>query len=83
MCVVIWNTYGVALGGDHHCAQPLIRAFGVDGAARESSAPPPPRIRILRRCSMVSKNGAAQAEAITSVGVGTISKANEMRASTR
>jgi cysteine desulfurase/selenocysteine lyase len=31
--------YGVALRGGHHCAQPLIRAFGVEGAARASLAP--------------------------------------------
>jgi cysteine desulfurase/selenocysteine lyase len=30
---------GVALRGGHHCAQPLIRAFGVEGAARASIAP--------------------------------------------
>jgi selenocysteine lyase/cysteine desulfurase len=29
----------VALRGGHHCAQPLLRAFGVDGAARASLAP--------------------------------------------
>ena len=31
--------HGVALRGGHHCAQPLIRAFGVEGAARASFAP--------------------------------------------
>jgi cysteine desulfurase/selenocysteine lyase len=31
--------HGVALRGGHHCAQPLIRAFGVEGAARASLAP--------------------------------------------
>ena len=30
---------GVALRGGHHCAQPLVRAFGVTGAARASLAP--------------------------------------------
>jgi cysteine desulfurase/selenocysteine lyase len=30
---------GVALRGGHHCAQPLMRAFGVEGAARASLAP--------------------------------------------
>lgn len=30
---------GVALRGGHHCAQPLIRTFGVEGAARASLAP--------------------------------------------
>jgi cysteine desulfurase/selenocysteine lyase len=30
---------GVALRGGHHCAQPLVRAFGVEGAARASLAP--------------------------------------------
>ena len=30
---------GVALRGGHHCAQPLMRAFGVTGAARASLAP--------------------------------------------
>jgi cysteine desulfurase / selenocysteine lyase len=30
--------YGVALRGGHHCAQPLIRAMGVDGATRASLA---------------------------------------------
>src|SRR3974377_409106 len=30
---------GVALRGGHHCAQPLVRAFGVDSAARASMAP--------------------------------------------
>lgn len=29
---------GVALRGGYHCAQPLVRAFGVDGAARASLA---------------------------------------------
>jgi cysteine desulfurase/selenocysteine lyase len=33
------DTRGVALRGGHHCAQPLIRAFGVKGAARASLAP--------------------------------------------
>jgi hypothetical protein len=27
------------LRGGYHCAQPLVRAFGVDGAARASLAP--------------------------------------------
>jgi cysteine desulfurase/selenocysteine lyase len=31
--------YGVALRGGHHCAQPLVRALGVEGAARASLAP--------------------------------------------
>lgn len=30
---------GVALRGGHHCAQPLMRAFGVEGSARASLAP--------------------------------------------
>ena len=30
---------GVALRGGHHCAQPLVRAFGVSGTARASLAP--------------------------------------------
>jgi cysteine desulfurase/selenocysteine lyase len=30
---------GVALRGGHHCAQPLVRAFGFEGAARASLAP--------------------------------------------
>ncbi|HYM33222.1 MAG TPA: cysteine desulfurase [Candidatus Cybelea sp.] len=30
---------GVALRGGHHCAQPLVRAFGVEGATRASLAP--------------------------------------------
>ena len=30
--------HGVALRGGYHCAQPLLRAFGVDGAARASLA---------------------------------------------
>jgi cysteine desulfurase/selenocysteine lyase len=30
---------GVALRGGYHCAQPLLRAFGVEGAARASLAP--------------------------------------------
>ena len=33
------DTHGVALRGGHHCAQPLVRAFGVAGAARASLAP--------------------------------------------
>lgn len=33
------DTRGVALRGGHHCAQPLVRAFGVTGAARASLAP--------------------------------------------
>jgi cysteine desulfurase/selenocysteine lyase len=33
------DTHGVALRGGHHCAQPLMRAFGVAGAARASLAP--------------------------------------------
>ena len=32
------NAHGVALRGGHHCAQPLVRAMGVDGAARASLA---------------------------------------------
>jgi cysteine desulfurase / selenocysteine lyase len=31
--------YGVALRGGYHCAQPLFRALGIDGAARASLAP--------------------------------------------
>jgi cysteine desulfurase/selenocysteine lyase len=30
---------GIALRGGYHCAQPLVRAFGVEGAARASLAP--------------------------------------------
>jgi len=30
---------GLALRGGYHCAEPLVRAFGVDGAARASLAP--------------------------------------------
>ncbi len=30
---------GIALRGGYHCAQPLLRAFGVNGAARASLAP--------------------------------------------
>jgi cysteine desulfurase/selenocysteine lyase len=30
---------GVALRGGHHCAQPLMRAFGIAGCARASVAP--------------------------------------------
>jgi cysteine desulfurase/selenocysteine lyase len=33
------DTHGVALRGGHHCAQPLMRAFGAAGAARASIAP--------------------------------------------
>jgi cysteine desulfurase/selenocysteine lyase len=33
------DKHGVALRGGHHCAQPLMRAFGVAGAARASLAP--------------------------------------------
>jgi cysteine desulfurase/selenocysteine lyase len=33
------DAHGVALRGGHHCAQPLVRAFGVEGAARASLAP--------------------------------------------
>jgi cysteine desulfurase/selenocysteine lyase len=33
------DSRGVALRGGHHCAQPLVRAFGVQGAARASLAP--------------------------------------------
>jgi cysteine desulfurase/selenocysteine lyase len=33
------DTRGVALRGGYHCAQPLVRTFGVDGAARASLAP--------------------------------------------
>jgi len=33
------DRHGVALRGGHHCAQPLIRAFEVEGAARASLAP--------------------------------------------
>jgi cysteine desulfurase / selenocysteine lyase len=33
------DRHGVALRGGHHCAQPLVRAFGVEGAARASLAP--------------------------------------------
>ena len=32
------DRHGMALRGGHHCAQPLLRAFGVDGAARASLA---------------------------------------------
>jgi cysteine desulfurase/selenocysteine lyase len=33
------DMHGVALRGGHHCAQPLLRALGVEGAARASLAP--------------------------------------------
>jgi cysteine desulfurase/selenocysteine lyase len=33
------DTFGVALRGGHHCAQPLMRAFGVCEAARASIGP--------------------------------------------
>ncbi len=33
------DSHGVALRGGHHCAQPLIRAFGFEGVARASLAP--------------------------------------------
>jgi selenocysteine lyase/cysteine desulfurase len=33
------DRHGVALRGGHHCAQPLIHAFGVEGLARASLAP--------------------------------------------
>jgi cysteine desulfurase/selenocysteine lyase len=33
------DNHGVALRGGYHCAQPLLHAFGVDGAARASLAP--------------------------------------------
>jgi cysteine desulfurase/selenocysteine lyase len=33
------DRHGVALRGGHHCAQPLMREFGVEGAARASLAP--------------------------------------------
>ncbi len=33
------DTCGIALRGGHHCAQPAMRAFGVDGASRASLAP--------------------------------------------
>jgi cysteine desulfurase/selenocysteine lyase len=33
------DRHGVALRGGHHCAQPLIRGFGVEGTARASLAP--------------------------------------------
>jgi cysteine desulfurase/selenocysteine lyase len=33
------DTHGLALRGGHHCAQPLVRAFGASGAARASLAP--------------------------------------------
>jgi len=33
------DTHGVALRGGHHCAQPLVCSFGVEGAARASLAP--------------------------------------------
>jgi cysteine desulfurase/selenocysteine lyase len=33
------DSYGVALRGGHHCAQPLFQAFGIEGAARASLAP--------------------------------------------
>jgi cysteine desulfurase/selenocysteine lyase len=33
------DAHGVALRGGHHCAQPVMRAFGVGGAARASLGP--------------------------------------------
>ena len=38
VCIALDNA-GVALRGGHHCAQPLVRAFGVEGASRASLAP--------------------------------------------
>ncbi|HJW27534.1 MAG TPA: SufS family cysteine desulfurase [Rhodocyclaceae bacterium] len=38
VCQVL-DRHGVALRGGHHCAQPLMRHFGVDAASRASLAP--------------------------------------------
>ncbi|CAG4883629.1 Cysteine desulfurase [Georgfuchsia toluolica] len=38
VCQVL-DRHGVALRGGHHCAQPLMRHFGVDGTNRASIAP--------------------------------------------
>ena len=39
VCRDFLDSHGVALRGGHHRAQPLVRAFGVEGAVRASLAP--------------------------------------------
>jgi cysteine desulfurase/selenocysteine lyase len=34
----VLDSRGIALRGGHHCAEPLMAAFGVDGATRASIA---------------------------------------------
>jgi cysteine desulfurase/selenocysteine lyase len=39
LCQFLDDRFGVALRGGHHCAQPLMRRFGVTGTSRASLAP--------------------------------------------
>lgn len=39
LCQFLDDRYGVALRGGHHCAQPLMQRFRVDGTSRASLAP--------------------------------------------
>jgi cysteine desulfurase/selenocysteine lyase len=39
LCQWVNDRFGVALRGGHHCAEPLMRRFGLDGTSRASLAP--------------------------------------------
>ena len=39
LCQFLDDRFGVALRGGHHCAQPLMRRFGLAGTSRASLAP--------------------------------------------
>jgi cysteine desulfurase/selenocysteine lyase len=39
LCQFLDDRFGVALRGGHHCAQPLMRRFGISGTSRASLAP--------------------------------------------
>ncbi|MCK6454614.1 MAG: aminotransferase class V-fold PLP-dependent enzyme, partial [Alphaproteobacteria bacterium] len=39
LCQWLSDRFGVALRGGHHCAEPLMRRFGIPGCSRASVAP--------------------------------------------
>ena len=39
LCQWLNDRFGVALRGGHHCAEPLMQRFGLDGTSRASLAP--------------------------------------------
>jgi cysteine desulfurase/selenocysteine lyase len=68
------DTRGVALRGGYHCAQPLVRAFGVDGAARASLAPYSVEEDVDVLLAGLTKLGATRSARISRRGRGRVPK---------